>query len=173
MRETPIRNSFHRRWLGGLLNGGIRPPSSCAEPGIKLLSRIPVRSVPGVRAIMDSLLALQALEFPQRKPGSDEERARLRAGVPEPVLGHYDRLVARGKKGVASVRQGVCVECHIRVPMGMQLTLARGADIQICGNCGRYLHLAESEFPGKPEAKAEEKPAVKRGRRKREPSVSF
>jgi hypothetical protein len=127
--------------------------------------------VPGMRELMESLLALQTLEFGGRKGVKEAEVARLRARVPEPILAHFERLLARGKKGVAVIRHGVCMECHLRVPVGTLVTLARGEDIQICGNCGRYLHLPEGEMMGqqpKVEAKpAKRKPAVRRARRSR------
>lgn len=106
---------------------------------------------------MATLLALQTLELENRKAAKDADRARLRAEVPEPVLGHFDRLLARGKKGVSVIRNGVCTECHIRVPVGTLVTLARGADIQLCGNCGRYLHLPDEELPS---LRTAEKPVV-------------
>jgi predicted nucleic acid-binding Zn-ribbon protein len=101
-----------------------------------------------MRKLMESLLALQALEFGGRKTGKDQEAKRLRARVPEMILAHFDRLLARGKRGVSVIRQGVCCECHLKLPVGTLVTLARGEDIQICGNCGRYLHLPEGEIPG-------------------------
>jgi predicted nucleic acid-binding Zn-ribbon protein len=123
-----------------------------------------------MRKCMATLLALQTLELGGRKTGKDAERTRLRAEIPEPILGHFDRLLARGKKGVSVIRSGVCTECHLRVPVGTLVTLARGVDIQLCGNCGRYLHLPDDELPG---LKTGEKPAppksaaVRRPRRRR------
>ena len=125
--------------------------------------------LPAMRELMESLLALQALEFEGRETGKETDKARLRARVPEPILGHFDRLLARGKKGVSVIRQGVCTACHLRVPVGTLVTLARGEDIQICGNCGRYLHLPEGEIPGqKASAKVDApKTVVRRPRRRR------
>lgn len=122
-----------------------------------------------MRELMESLLALQALEFGGRKTGKDQEAAQLRARVPEPILGHFDRLLARGKKGVSVIRQGVCTGCHLRVPVGTLVTIARGEDIQICGNCGRYLYLPQEEIPGqKANSQVENpKPATRRPRRRR------
>jgi predicted nucleic acid-binding Zn-ribbon protein len=95
--------------------------------------------------IIEDLLALQELQWRKGKPGSEHEIEVLRKGVPEPILGHYDRLAVRGKKGVAILRNGVCTECHMRVPIGTLVTLARGQDVQLCGNCGRYLFLPAGE----------------------------
>ena len=99
--------------------------------------------------IIDDLLKLQSLEFDEQVEADTEKRvAELRTKVPAQVLGHYDRLVARGKKGVAVIRNEVCTACHMHVPRGVVLTLMRGEDIQLCENCGRYLYLPEeAEFP--------------------------
>ena len=81
-------------------------------------------------------------------------------------MGHYDRLVSRGKKGVAIVRNQVCTGCHMRLPIGTINTLMQGQDIQLCDTCGRYLYLpnaSESEFV---EKLAAVKPAPKTRKRK-------
>jgi len=43
------------------------------------------------------------------------------------------------------VRNGVCTECHLRVAIGALADLAHATDIQVCGNCGRYLYLPPQE----------------------------
>ncbi len=115
--------------------------------------------------LLTSLLKLQALEFDEAK-SSETEIAELRARVPAQILGHYERLVARGKKGVAVVRNQVCTGCHMRLPIGTINTLMQGNDIQLCDTCGRYLYLpdpAESQFV---ENIAATKPAPKARKRK-------
>jgi len=92
--------------------------------------------------LLQNLVELQSLEF-----GTAEDKnvgaakAELRAKVPSQILAHYDRLVARGKKGVAIVREQVCTSCHMRLPIGVIMTLMHGQDIQLCESCGRYLYL--------------------------------
>jgi predicted nucleic acid-binding Zn-ribbon protein len=114
--------------------------------------------------LINGLLKLQSLEFDQQVgPDMKKQIAELRAKIPAPVLGHYDRLVARGKKGIASVRNEVCTACHMHVPRGVVLTLMRGEDVQLCENCGRYLHLAETPVFPKLEA-PERKSKALRGR---------
>ncbi len=81
--------------------------------------------------------------------------------IPQPIIGHYDRLRVRGKKGVAVVRNQVCTGCHMHVPIGQITMLMRGEDIQLCESCGRYLYLpdpAETESLARAEAA---KPAAK------------
>jgi predicted nucleic acid-binding Zn-ribbon protein len=99
--------------------------------------------------LLQNLLNLQALQFGDLKEKNVEGRiAELRSKIPLPILGHYDRLLARGKRGVAIVRNQVCSGCHMRVPVAVVADLMRAEDIHICDNCGRYLHLAsETENP--------------------------
>lgn len=98
-----------------------------------------------MRKIMDHLVALQTLELNGRAPATttSPEAKQLREQVPASILAHYDRLRARGKKGVAIARNGVCSECHIRITSGRLLDLSAAKDVQLCDNCGRYLYLPE------------------------------
>ncbi|HLP76731.1 MAG TPA: C4-type zinc ribbon domain-containing protein [Candidatus Paceibacterota bacterium] len=120
---------------------------------------------------MSKLLKLQGLEF-DRTPSKDEEKeiAELRTQVPEPILGHYSRLIARGKKGVAIIRNQVCTGCQMRLPIGTITTLMRNEDIQLCDSCGRYLYLPETPEETNPTAEA--KPVKKSKSRKPKASKS-
>jgi predicted nucleic acid-binding Zn-ribbon protein len=117
--------------------------------------------------VLQNLLKLQALEFEETKPrGAQTQIAELRGVIPQPILAHYDRLMVRGKKGVAVVRNQVCTGCHMKLPIGTINTLMQGQDIQLCETCGRYLYLpdpAESAFV---EHVAAAKPAPKPRKRK-------
>jgi predicted nucleic acid-binding Zn-ribbon protein len=122
-----------------------------------------------MKELIDNLLKLQALVSDLPAGGSkDDQIAKLRAKIPAPVLAHYDRLVSRGKKGVAAVRNQVCTGCHMQVPLAVTMTLMHGDDIRICESCGRYLYLAPVVEPAPaaaPEPKREKKAAGgKRGR---------
>src|SRR5450631_761680 len=111
---------------------------------------------PPMNELMQNLLKLQALEFNKpAEPGVANHIAELRSKIPAPVLGHYDRLVARGKKGAAAIHHQVCTGCHVQVPRGTVLTLMHDEDIQICENCGRYLYLAEPAESAPPAAAPE------------------
>jgi hypothetical protein len=112
--------------------------------------------------LLQNLLQLQALEFdPLSGPGVQAQIAGLRALIPPQVMGHYDRLVARGKKGVAVVRNQVCTGCHMRLPIGTINTLMQGQDIQLCDSCGRYLYLPSPGETELVEKLAAVKPAQK------------
>jgi len=116
---------------------------------------------------LQNLLKLQALQFDETTEKSPQAKiAELRSKIPAPILAHYDRLVARGKKGVAVVRNQVCGGCHMKLPIGTINTLMQGHDVQLCDTCGRYLYLpdpAETQFV---EAIAAAKPAPKPRKRK-------
>ena len=121
--------------------------------------------------ILQNLLKLQALEFGEgRGKDFDAQVAELRSAIPQPILGHYDRLRARDKKGLAIVRNQSCTGCHMRVPIGQITVLMRGEDIQLCETCGRYLclpdpaeteHVVQTEEP-KAKKKAPAKPRKRR-----------
>ncbi len=112
---------------------------------------------------MVALLELQKLDTGSDSESSAKKAAaeKLRTQIPYQILGHYDRLRARGKKGVALVRHQVCSECHVSVPLGTVMTVINGSDIQLCGNCGRYLYV-EPEAPAPQPVPAP--PKAKRGR---------
>ena len=94
--------------------------------------------------LINHIWKLQSLEFTET-PDKDSPKqiAELRAKIPTQILGHYDRLRARGKKGVSVVRNRVCTACHMNVPLGTIMTLMGGLDIRLCECCGRYLYLPE------------------------------
>ena len=100
-----------------------------------------------MKDLMENLLALQTIEFQNAtfSAAQEKERTRLREKIPAPILGHYQRLLDRNKKAVSVVQNGVCSACHIKIAVGILGALAFGNDIQLCGNCGRYLYLPENE----------------------------
>lgn len=118
---------------------------------------------------MEALVELQKLEFgPHFESSAVKAQAEaLRAKVPPQILGHYDRLRARGKKGLTLVRNQVCTECHVSIPIGTVITVMNGLDIQLCGNCGRYLFVEDKPVEPAPPAP----PAPAKAKRGRKPKV--
>lgn len=101
--------------------------------------------------LLRTLLEIQDLQLVRnKKPDRNPTLAALRQKVPAQILAHLDRLIDRGKKGVATAHNGVCMECHMRIPIGDIATLMHGVDIQLCANCGRYLYLPKEELPASP-----------------------
>ena len=116
-----------------------------------------------MKKLIDNLLKLQALQTTAAADAKPSPQiAALRAEIPLPILGHFDRLVIRGKKGIAVIRHQVCSACHVQVPRNVELILMQGGDIQLCENCGCYLALPEAApvEPPKPAPKARRKRAV-------------
>ena len=113
--------------------------------------------------LIETVWKLQSLELAETpETGRARQIADLRVKIPHQVLGHYDRLRARGKKGVAVVRNQVCTACHMQVPLGAIMTLMGGGDIQLCECCGRYLYLPEPTAPNPPAPKRSRKKAAGR-----------
>lgn len=119
-----------------------------------------------MKELLQNLLKLQSLEFGEMTdPDAEGAMAALRRKIPPQILGHYERLTARGKKGVALVRNQICTGCHMRLPIGVITTLMHARDIQLCDTCGRYLCLAEAA--AQPSAQpAVEKPVARPRKRK-------
>jgi len=115
-----------------------------------------------MKDVLPNLIQLQSLEFSDDRNAKVEgAMAELRAKIPAQILAHYDRLVARGKKGLAAVRGQVCSGCHMQVPLGAVMTLRHGTDIQLCESCGRYLYLPPEAEAEAGEPAANPKPARK------------
>jgi predicted nucleic acid-binding Zn-ribbon protein len=91
-----------------------------------------------MKGILQNLYKLQTLDLGGL--AGHPHMARLRAGIPDGLLINYDRARARGKKGIAVVRNHVCTNCRVQVPVAVTASLAAGR-IQVCGNCGLYLCL--------------------------------
>jgi predicted nucleic acid-binding Zn-ribbon protein len=122
-----------------------------------------------MRTTVEKLYALQQLQL-QTAPASVEREAQireLREGIPAQILAHFDRMIAQGRKGVALVRNGVCRECHIRVPSGTAASLIQPKDLYLCDNCGRYLLLPLDEITPPAEAPAPLPAPVRKTRKKR------
>jgi predicted nucleic acid-binding Zn-ribbon protein len=96
-----------------------------------------------VDIIIGDLTQLQRLSRRGGRLSADQKMtvARIRGATPEPILAHFDRLLAQGNKAVAEVRHGVCTGCFLKLPT----SLATGGDddLAICENCGAYLVFPE------------------------------
>jgi predicted nucleic acid-binding Zn-ribbon protein len=119
-----------------------------------------------MKNVIEILYSLQQLELGGESdtPGTAEEISKLRKEVPSQIMGHYDRLRARGKKGVSIVRNSVCTECHMKLATGINAELIRAEDILICDSCGRYLLAAKetAETPVEVAPPIEEAPVAKK-----------
>jgi hypothetical protein len=100
-----------------------------------------------MKTMIERLLALQTLLRlgENTSPEQKQQIEELRAGIPTPILAHFLRQLATGRRGIAFVRRGICNECHIRVAQAMAHTLDEADDLVLCENCGAYLVLAPEE----------------------------
>ena len=109
--------------------------------------------------VINNLMALQELQLKTQKstPNRMEQMEALRSEIPESLVRIFDHFVARKRKSVAVVRNGVCGECHLKIAIGILGSLAFGQSVQQCGNCGRFLYLPEDEPVYAPENSIETK----------------
>ena len=121
-----------------------------------------------MNGIMQNLLRLQGMDCGELA-GTESEAAALRAAIPPTMLQQYERQRARGKKGIAVVRNRVCTNCRMQVPIAVVAALMRGTVSQVCGNCGRYLCLPEPEDAQLEQPPPIATPAPKGRRRKTAP----
>src|SRR5271170_4120399 len=93
------------------------PSSSFSAKNVKIVN---------VETIFEGLLELVRLDMQLRKSGKETAERRqvedainsVRAKLPEPILGHFDRQKSRGKPGIAPVRGGVCGACQSKDASG-------------------------------------------------------
>jgi len=126
--------------------------------------------VNSMKELLQNLVRLQGLELEEiREKNAAAVIAELRTKIPPQILGHYDRLMARGKKGIVPVRGQACSGCHMRLPIGVISELMKAEDIQLCDTCGRYLYLEEviGVASAAPAPAAEPAAPTKGGRRKK------
>jgi predicted nucleic acid-binding Zn-ribbon protein len=108
-----------------------------------------------MNTILGKLLKLQSLEFGHSTIEAQVQIRQLRAQIPSAMLHHFDRFTARGKQGLAVVRNQVCSGCHLRVPVGIFAALMHGDQVETCASCGRYLYLPKVPAQEMPQARSE------------------
>jgi predicted nucleic acid-binding Zn-ribbon protein len=105
---------------------------------------------------MDSIQIIQALKELQliaRASKSNRpvatalltpRQVALRAQVPTAILGHFDRMLAIGRSGVAPLRSGVCGGCHIRIPRAHIAGMRASHELDVCDQCGTFIYSEEA-----------------------------
>lgn len=68
------------------------------------------------------------------------EAEGVRGRLPADILQRYDPRIARGKRGAAKMRNGVCGGCFVSLPSGQLSDMRRdGVSLQVCGHCSILL----------------------------------
>ena len=67
----------------------------------------------------------------------------LRAHVPTAILGHFDRMLAQKKTGIAPLRNGVCGGCHIRIPRAHIAGIRGSHELDVCDQCSTFIYSEE------------------------------
>lgn len=92
---------------------------------------------------IDTLRQLQ--QGLQVAPVHAAENENLRARLPAPVLAHFDRQIAMGRRGVAEVNGIVCGGCHLRLSVSMAGQDVAHEGLPVCENCGAFLSFTLRE----------------------------
>jgi predicted nucleic acid-binding Zn-ribbon protein len=67
----------------------------------------------------------------------------LRALVPTSILGHFDRMLAQKRPGIAALRNGVCGGCHLRIPRAHFAGMRGTHELDVCDECGTFIYEEE------------------------------
>jgi len=70
-------------------------------------------------------------------------QVELRAQVPNAILGHFDRMLAQGRSGIAPLRNGICGGCHIRIPRAHIAGIRGSHELDVCDQCGTFIYAEE------------------------------
>jgi hypothetical protein len=103
------------------------------------------------RSIIEAVIELNYLENElaglgprsQRREGLELSIRNQRILLPPTMMGHHDRMRARGKVSVAAVVDWVCRGCYISIPIGLRTHVAKLEDIHVCENCGSYQFIPD------------------------------
>ena len=74
----------------------------------------------GMNELLNNLLKLQTLEFDEIvEPETENQIGELRAKISPPILAHYDRLLAQGRKAwpPSATRSAPAVTSKCRAPL--------------------------------------------------------
>jgi predicted nucleic acid-binding Zn-ribbon protein len=74
------------------------------------------------------------------------QEKELSAGMDQEVLFKFERII-RNKmgRGIVAIRGGVCMGCHMILPVQFANTVRQGEEIVFCPYCSRILYYEEAE----------------------------
>lgn len=81
-----------------------------------------------------------------RLSGLEDQRRKLRKGVPAPLMKRYEFIrQRRNGTAIAPVREGVCMGCHMNILPQQFIDLQKGLEILKCPHCQRILYWLGEE----------------------------
>ncbi|MDR0399771.1 MAG: C4-type zinc ribbon domain-containing protein [Treponema sp.] len=108
----------------------------------------------------DALIEQQEIELSAQRSGVETEIAEKKAkledlisrekelssGMDQEVLFKFERII-RNKmgRGIVAIRGGVCMGCHMILPVQFANTVRQGEEIVFCPYCSRILYYEEAE----------------------------
>lgn len=91
-------------------------------------------------------VAAEVKKLKQRLTGLEEQRKKLRKGVPAPLLKRYEFIrQRRNGTAIAPVFDGFCFGCHMNILPQQFIDLQKGEEILQCPHCQRILYWQEEE----------------------------
>ncbi|MDR2071991.1 MAG: C4-type zinc ribbon domain-containing protein [Spirochaetaceae bacterium] len=79
----------------------------------------------------------------------EEEERKLNEGLDPEVLFKFERII-RNKmgRGIVAIKGGVCMGCHMVLPVQFANTVHQGEDILFCPYCSRILYYEDTDQEG-------------------------
>jgi len=89
-------------------------------------------------------VAAQITKLEARRAELEEQRKKLRKGLPAALLKRYEFIrLRRNGTAIASVSDGVCFGCHMNILPQQFIDLQKGEEILQCPHCQRILYWQE------------------------------
>jgi len=81
------------------------------------------------------------LEDEKKLAAQGGERERLRSGIEDATLSHYERVAGRRKDAIAEAVDQKCSSCNVRMRPQRFNELLTGHELIFCDSCGRILYV--------------------------------
>jgi hypothetical protein len=95
-------------------------------------------------ARQSAAVAAEVEKLAERRTGLEEQRKKLRKGLPPQLLKRYEFIrQRRNGTAIALVYEGVCSGCHMNILPQQFIDLQKGEEILQCPHCQRILYWQE------------------------------
>jgi hypothetical protein len=102
-----------------------------------------------VLAERSAAVAAAVKKLEGRRTGLEEQRKKMRKGVPAQLLKRYEFIrQRRNGTAIAPVYEGVCFGCHMNILPQQFIDLQKGEELLQCPHCQRILYWQEEEAEG-------------------------